>query len=212
MPRTLSIYRRRPGIVDITLPYRTNVSGYQFQASTNFNGAFSLFQVVPLIGYKSRSVVTLNTQDSQFKNLTRFTFDPADYVASVPAVNDANPFWVRIAPIDLAGVVGTAEAPQLVLPYSSVPNRSLVISGSVGMSAVEVQLPITANNFNFQVTGANTLFVAFEPNGTEFPMPGLSSGVLYGSAFPASTVLFLRGSAAPTPFTLQARLLAGLPI
>jgi hypothetical protein len=198
--------------VDITLPKRSGVSGFQFQASTDFNGTFNAFQDVPSNGYKSVTPITLNTQDSQFRGLTRFLFDPTDYTASVAAVDDTTPFWVRIAPIDPYGVVGTPETPQMVLPFSSVPNRTLVLSGSVGLTAEELQLPLTANNFNFEVESGQTLYVAFEPNGAEFPMPGVGTGIIFGSAFPTSTVLFLRGTAASTDFQIQARLLAGMPL
>lgn len=208
MARSFSVYRRRPGLMDITVRSRPGVSGFRFKAASNFDAAFSLFQFVPSAGLIKPSLDT-GMSDSQFRGLTRFLFNPSDYTGTVPAVDDTKPFWIRIAPVSLSGVVGPDEAIHLVLPFSSTPNRAYNIAGDVGLTSVELQLPLQSSNPIFEVPGSNSLFLAFDPNGYEFMVPNMGVDFSdYRAAFQTFSEIHVRGSAAPTKFYASFRLLS----
>jgi hypothetical protein len=205
MARSLSITRRRVGLVDLSLQARPNVAAYQFYAAANFDAAFTQFALVPAGGLRSPSLNTdIQFVVGQFRGLTRFLFDPNDYTTAVPAVNDANPFFVQIKQVSTAGVVGPAEAMHLILPYNPSPNRSFVLNGSAPSEAslansLEIQLPMLCNDWEFQVNGAADLFVAFEPSGPEFTVNPLSSDFTnYRHVYTKVSQVFIRGNGAPT--------------
>lgn len=209
MARSFSVYRRLPGILDLTIRSRPGVKEYQFKAATNFDAAFNLFQVVPAAGMVSYTIPNVGTYDSQFRNLTRFAFNPNDYTLAVPAVSDSKPFWIRVAPVDFSGVVGPDEAMHLVLPFSSTPSRAYNISGSLGVAVTELQLPYNTSNPIVEVNGANNVYMAFEPNSYEFKVPSLGTEFSdYRAAFQTFSQLFLRGSADPTVFFASFRLVS----
>ena len=208
MARSLSLYRRRVGVVDLNLRQRAGIASYNFQAAANFDGTFTTFQNVPSYGFRSNGVPDISVADSQFRGLTRFLFNPSDYTVAVPAVDDTKPFWVRIQPITNAGIVGAAEAMHLILPYSSTLNRALNLAGSVPNTALELQLPGNVNNALFQVNDTNNLFVAFEPNGAEFQVPSLiNEFTTFETTYQTFSQLFLRGSSSPTLISISCRII-----
>jgi len=214
MARSLSVTRRRNHLVDLNLRARPNVAAYQFFAAANFDSAFTQFETVPAAGLKSVSVPFFGTSsDGEFKGLTRFLFDPSDYTTGTPAVDDTKPFYVQIKQVGTDGTVGPAEAMHLILPYDSTPNRSCVLHGNAPTEAdlahaLEIQLPMQCNDWEFQNQGAAICFVAFEPNGPEFAVNPLSSEFTnYRHVFTSISQLFIRGNGAPTEiyavFTLR---------
>jgi len=212
MARNLSVYRRRAGLVDIIFPARPGAKSYQFEAASNWDAVMNPFQVVPARGFRSLSVPDLGMADSQFRGKTRFTFNPADYTVSVPAVDDSKPFYIRIVQTDWDGTVHTAEAQHLILPYSPAPNRPLVLKGTAPAGATiadsfEVQLPMQCRNFRFQTDGVTDALVAFEPSGPEIRVPSLSvEFTTVESTFPSGTQLFLRGDGVATVIEVLAEI------
>ncbi len=222
MARYLSLYRRRKNLVDLNLQTgvgaliaaRATAFAYQFQAASNFDSSYTTFQVVPASGgYKSPSVPDIGFDSEQFSQsrtpyLTRFKFAPSDYTTAVPAVNDANPFWVRIIQVNQDGTTNPAEAGQLILPYNPAPNRPLIIAGTapseVSVSnSLELQLPMQTTNVQIQNNGAVPLFIATEPTGPEFPVQPLSAYELnLYTTYPSFTQLFVRGSGGSCEFNL----------
>jgi hypothetical protein len=203
--RTISTYRRRPGLIDIHWPARVNVYGYILKAASNFDATFNPFATGPTTGWASRSIHNQAMDSGAFRGRTRVIFNPADYT-----LDDAKPLWLRIATVNLAGVVGADESIHLILPYNAQPNRPVVIHGTVAAAAdlttsLEINLPQQCTNPTIQNDGANDLYVAFELGGSEFRVPPLSTEFTnFYSMTEAFHQLFLRGSGGAT--TISANL------
>ena len=203
MARSLSLVRRRTNLIDLTLQARPGIGSYQFFSTTNFDFASVLFETVPAYGKASSTVANNSYGDGNYKNQTRFLFNPADY-----ALNDASPIWIQIAPVTVAGVVGATEALHLILPYNSQPNRSVVVAGTAPNAAdvagsLELQLPMQCNNMRVQVDGIPNLHLAFDRSG---PEQIVTSVVAVSKTFDSFYQVFVRGAGATTAFNLTAAL------
>lgn len=207
MPRSYSLNRRSLNLVDMLIPDGGLVSAYSVSASSTFNGTFTEFQKVPYrVGLRSASAKYGYQPDTSLSKYTRFLFSPSDYTSTVAAVDDSKFMWVKIAPVSASGVVGTYSAPTLLMPYNTVPNRLLVLNGTVGTSTVEIQLPCDFASPSVQVEGSNTLGVGFEPNGATFQVDGVTTGASPMSiTTPVFNQLFLTGGASSVKFSLAAR-------
>lgn len=206
MARSLSVTRRRSHLVDLNLRARPNVAAYQFFAAANFDSSFTQFATVPAAGLRSVSVADIGPTDGQWRGLTRFLFDPSDYTASVAAVDDTKPFYLQIKQVSTAGVVGSAEAMHLVLPYNSAPDRPIILHGTAPnqaslSAALEIQLPMQCVDWEFQDQGSVILFVAFEPTGSEFAVNPFATGFTnYHHIRTSASQLFVRGNGGTTEF------------
>lgn len=191
----------------MTIPDTGVVSGYSVAASSTFNGSFTEFQQVPYkIGYKSPTAKFSYNVDTSFSRVTRFLFNPNDYTASLASVDDSKNFWVKIAPINSSGVVGSYSAPTLLMPYNTIPNRLVNISGTIGASLVEIQLPCDFSAPSIQVEGSDIMEVAFEPNGGIYYVNGITTSASpLSSTTPVFNQLFLKGSDAAVTFSIAAR-------
>lgn len=167
MPSSISVFRRRLGLVELTVRKRAGVTGFRFSAAANFDAPFTAFQTVPNYGVRSVTAPSSNgVIGSQFRDECRFVFSPLDYTATVPAVRDDIPFYVRIEPQLADGTFGPPEPMQIIIPYDTVPNPAVILhgvaTGVVPSAAVEINLPGLCNDFTIKnvSTGAN-LFVSF---------------------------------------------------
>jgi len=209
MPRTFSVARRRINLVDITVPRRDNITGFRFSAAGNFDLAFTAFQVVPNDGVKilAPGVVNIPLPGSQRRDHVRFVFDPDEYTAGVPVVRDDTPFFVRLESRNPNGTFNPPEAMQLVLPYSSIPHRSVALTGTVPLGAalansVEIQLPMQCNDFEFRNEGAAILAAAFERPGTEVLIqPTASVFRSFEQIITSISQIFVRGAGGATTMT-----------
>ncbi len=208
MPSSVSVFRRRTGLVVLTVRRRPGVTGFRFSAAQNFDGAFTAFQTVPNYGFRSLSVRNANAPiGAPFRDECVFVFSPADYSATVPAVRDDVPFYVRIEAQLPGGAFGAPESMQIVLPYSSVPNPAVILrgvapaglgyTGGVVTGSLEIGLPGLCSDFvvRNQSTGSQ-LFLAFDrgtstgPGGPEYQIgPGAEVSLDYAYA----ARVFLRG-------------------
>ncbi len=204
MARSISLYRRRAGLVDLTVAQRDGVRAFVFKYASNFDVAPSAIQQVPRDGYRSKSAFDTGVAEG-FRGKTRFTFNPADY-----GIDDAKPMWLCVQPLNVDGTLGATEALHLVLPYSSQGRRPVVIAGTAPSGAsvaasLELQLPGQLQNLELQNNGASDLFVAFEPGGVEYDVKPLSTGFTNLSmVYPAFSQLFVRGSGATVAFSAVA--------
>lgn len=243
MARILSLYRRRPNLIDVNLqsgPYAPSAIGlaagkvavsYDFQVSANFDGtpvAFATFQNVPASGgYRSPTAQDPiagfdSEQFSQSRTpyLTRFKFNPADYqtggavntIFTTAGVTDLTPIWLKVIQNNLDGSTNTASAPHLILPFSSQPNRTVLLAGTAPnetslATSLEIQLPMQCNNIQIQNNGGAILFVAFEPTGPEFVVNPLATDFTdFYQTYNATSQVFVRGNGATTTFNLVAAL------
>lgn len=204
MSRSLSLYRRRANLIDLTIPVRDGVKSYEFYSATNFDGTYTKFDTIPASGKASKSMSDLAIDgSSKFRGFTRFLFNPDDYT-----LDDKKPIWVSIKQITTGGTTGSAEAGQLILPYSSTPNRPVILSGTAPhgatiTSSLEIQLPHQCQSASIKCNDAGvSLYVAFEPGGTEYKV--LSSvdalGYEFRIVYESITQLFVRGDTAVAGF------------
>jgi hypothetical protein len=208
MPRSISVYRRRAGLIDMNWPSRVNVKSYILKFATNFDGVFTPFANVPANGFKSPNSGNSGATSEQFRGKTRIVFNPADFT-----LNDLQPIWIRIAAVTIGGVVGADETIHLILPYQPPSNRMFILSGTAPSAATiagsqELQLPQQCKNVIIQVNdAANDLYVAFEPNGTEFRVPILKTDFTnFQSVYASVSQLFIRGSGGTSLFNLSAEI------
>lgn len=207
MARSLSLLRRRPHLIDLGIRTRANVARYKFEYALNFDASFTQFATVPATGYRSSSVPEVPIAASSHRGYTRFLFDPADYVGVGMDVNDATPIWVRIIPVSLAGVDGAAEAMHLILPYSSTPDRAVVLAGTAAGGAnisesIELQLPGQCYDLYAQTDGATALKVAFENPGAELDVLPVPSTFMSYKSQSGFSQLFIRGAGVDTTFSM----------
>lgn len=223
MPRSISIYRRRANLIDMNWPLRLNIRSYILKFASNFDSAFAPFANIPAAGFKSKTVTDSGLTSEQFRGKTRIIFNPVDFT-----IDDTKPIWLRVAPIDINGIVGADETMHLILPYAPPANRPIILYGTAPAAAdisgsLELQLPQQCKNITIQVDSSDfanygtpadqivpslfDLYVAFEPKGTEFRVPTLSSQFTnFESVYPAASQLFIRGNTEPTSFHLSAEI------
>jgi hypothetical protein len=200
MAKSLSMYRRRAGLVDLFLVSRAGAKSYTFKASTNFDVAAVAFQSVPQDGFRSPTAFDSGPAEG-FRGRTRFTFAPADY-----SLDDTKPIWLRIQQVNVDGTTGPDEAFHLVPPYNPQGRKAVVLAGNAPNGAslaasLEIQLPHQMQGIELQNNGANDLYVAFEPGGPEFKVPPLTTGFTNLSVnYPTVSQLFVRGSGAVVAF------------
>lgn len=205
MPSSISVFRRRQGLVELTVPRRPGSTGFRFSAASNFDATFTAFQVVPNYGLRSRSAPqTDGVVGSQFRDECRFVLVPSDYTVAVPAVRDDLPFYVRIEQMAPDGTFGVPEGMQIVLPYNTVGNPALVLHGTATATgvtgAMEINLPGVCEDFTIKngSSGSN-LFVSFGDNAGTGPVGPeylVANGDDLNLNYAAASRLYVRGGTA----------------
>jgi hypothetical protein len=179
MPRSISVTRRRPNLIDLNIRQRSGIIGFEFGAAANFDAAFAPFQLVSNAGMQKLDTgtpprsVNVPLPGSQHRDLVRFVFDPDIYTTAVPAVKDNTPFFIRVRPQLADGTYGPYEAMHMVLPYNPGPHRAVHLYGTVAAAAdlahsLEIQLPMQCNDIEISNAGNADLAIAFERPGAEF--------------------------------------------
>ena len=205
-------------------------ASYSFYVGANFDTASpTLFQVVPASGGYASPTTSLPGKNIAFDGeqfsqsripfLTRFKFAPSDYQTSglvntaftTAGVTDLTPFWLTLVQTNMDGSTNTVTAPHLILPYSSQPNRTILLagtapSGSSLSSSLEIQLPQQVNNIQIQNNGTHPLMVAFEPTGPEFTVNISNTGanLNFYENYTSTSQIFVRGSGGSTAFNMVA--------
>ena len=67
MPRSISVYRRRAGLIDMNWPLRVGVKSYILKSATNFDGVFNSFANVLATGFKSKNAIGSGLTSEQFR-------------------------------------------------------------------------------------------------------------------------------------------------
>jgi hypothetical protein len=187
-------------LVDLVTPDQGGdppIVEYRFAYAANFDAAAATIQDVPRRGYVSPSVLDTGFNDSRFRDLVRFLFDPSDY-----SITDGVPFFLKMATRPLGGVFGTLGAYHMVVPYNPTSNPPAVLNGDAPMAAslagsVEINLPKTCDQFIIKNLSGNNLFIAITPGGPEYTIGPTSYLELFDTT---SAVLFARGDAGAATF------------
>jgi hypothetical protein len=211
MPRSISVTRRRPNLIDLNIRRRAGVIGFEFGVADNFDAAFAPFQLVPNTGMQILDTsnpprsVNVPVPGSQHRDLVRFVFDPDVYTATVPALVDNTPFFVRVRPQLADGTYGPYEAMHMVLPYNPSPHRAVHLYGVVAQAAdlahsLEIQLPMQCNDIEISNDGNANLWISFDGNtGAEFLISPVTAIFKSMEQFITSPYqMFVRGDAGAT--------------
>lgn len=199
MPRPFSVYKRKPNLVDLILDHVPGTRFYKFESATNFDGSFTTMAQIPFTGFSSASVKADPAFCNTREDKVRFRFNPVDY-----SLSDGDIFFLRITPIDWAGVSGTVGQMQMVIPYGTQPNRPVVLSGVAPQGAAianstVIHLPSQVIGAQVQVTTGSPLFISFEDEGDEFQVT--TSGPGLDNNFPSFSTIRLRGGGGTSTFS-----------
>lgn len=176
--RAFSIIRRRSHVVDLLTPKRAGVKTYRIQAAATFAGPFVTIVAADISsGYLDPNVNSAKLHAVNNPNDIRIVFDPDTFTATA-GIADNKPFWLKFQPVDFAGSAGTASAAGLILTDSQRDGSGrVVISGnapSAGDVTASLQLDLPRAMQDFYIRnydGSNSLYVAFEPLGSEIQVP-----------------------------------------
>lgn len=205
MPRSYTVFRRRPGVADILIPKRVGIKAYRFSASATLNGSFTAFQVVPATGFRAPADGSIpaplfrEALGNTFKGYTRFLFNPETYTSSVAAVRDDVAFFMRIESQNLDGSFNAAEAIHYFIPFrNNVGNYPVVLNGTAPAAAtpadsLEIVLPSTMFDSEITNDGSSPLGITFfkDEVGTEEYSIGPNSTL--DTTFTSFNRIFVRG-------------------
>ncbi len=206
MPRSISILRRRAGLVDLLcLPF-TNASGFQVETATLPTGSWTnrFTATRGSGGYSDPAIpqavgATLPAVHER-PGYLRATFDPTGY-----SIADNAPFWLRVKPV-VGGVVGAEQGSHLVMPYDTSLRPLVVVAltapaGAALANSLELQLPALLNPdiINLEAAPGTALYVAFAPGGPEIV---IAAGSSYSNFQGTVTQLFVRGSGGTAAFQM----------
>lgn len=198
MARPFSVYKRTANLVDLIWEAVPGIKSYKFEYSSNFDGTFTDMQEVPAGGFSSPSVLP----DGAFVNLrqsVRFRFNPSDY-----SISDSDPFFLRVTPVDWAGVEGDTGPMQMIVPYGTQPNRPIILSGTSVQGAdvsesLIIHLPSQVVGANIKVQSGSPLVISFEEEGDEYKI--FSTGPGLDNNFPSFSAIRLRGDGGDSVFS-----------
>jgi len=219
------LIERHPGVVDLAVSNNPVYSSYTIGAASTLDLAFA--GTTPLVTvrrgrtYRSPTLQRnrINMVGESNRGLTRVSYDPKDFAsATVPGDSDIS--FVRIAPVDNAGVT-LPEGPILVVPppgYWTAGRANLTLNGTAPSVAGQanllppagtmlVDLPKFATNITIYNDGGSPLAVAFGSGRQEFLIAAGESQL-----FPQTgiSMVSLRGDGGATAFRAIFALVNGL--
>lgn len=219
------LIERHPGVVDLAVSNNPVYSSYTIGAASTLDLAFA--GTTPLVTvrrgrtYRSPTLQRnrINMVGESNRGLTRVSYDPKDFAsATVPGDSDIS--FVRIAPVDNAGVT-LPEGPILVIPppgFWVAGRQNLTLNGTAPNVAGQanllppagtmlVDLPKFATNITIYNEGGSPLAVSFGIGRQEFLIPAAST-----QTFPqtGASLVSLRGDGGATAFRATFALTNGL--
>jgi hypothetical protein len=202
MNRLFSVTRRRPHVVDVSIPLLSGgVDGYRLQWATNFDAAFTAIITATNVGFLDSNVNRNVIETQPVTDKVRIVFDPTTY--SIP---DTSSFWLQFVPMT-GGAPGTAGAPTLILPSEANHGVGLVVihgnAPSAASSAASLQLDLPRLMQDFKVHNESTtkdLFIATEASGPEILVPKTSDIQSLGFVATQGS-LYVRGDSAIVAFS-----------
>jgi hypothetical protein len=207
------LVERHKQIVDLAVPTNTTAQSYVFGAAVTLNAAYagvtSLFEVPAKASYVSYSIRKSGENRVQESNrgLTRAMWNPDEF-SSGTVPGDSLITFVRVAPRDWAGVLGSYSAILVVPPpdFFSSGRKNLVLNGTAPnvaagvnnippQNAMRISLPHFADEVVLYNTGGSTLYVSFGEGLQEAPVAA-GTHVQFKEA--GVNEMFLRGNTAFT--------------
>lgn len=200
MQRTLTVSRRRVGIVDTYVPRVYGVAGYRLKAATNFDAAFSTIFTSTNVGFVGEGVDQRVLESQPTTGKVRMVWNPTHY-----GLDDSQHIWVKLYHVDGGGVETQMSACTLILPddtqFLSRGAGHLMLRGTApsGTSVADaLQLDLPRQQTDWRVLNEHTTrgaFVAFEPGGPENYLPPDSTYPQLGSFKANSPSVWIRGDA-----------------
>lgn len=208
MERTLTVSRRRPGIVDTYVPRVNGVMGYRLKAATNFDGAFSTILTSTNVGFVGPGVDQRTLETQPITGRVRFVWNPTEY-----GFDDTSHLWVTLYHVDAASVETQVSAPTLILPdqtqflsrgYGHVVLRGTAPNVPFG-SALQLDLPRLLTDWRIlNESDTVSAWVSFEPNGPEYLLKNSSTTPQFTSFKSNSASIWIRGNGGAPVLSINA--------
>lgn len=208
MNRTLTVNRRRKGIVDTYVPKVYGVVGYRLKAATNFDGVYNTILTSTNVGFVGPGVDQRVIESQPLGGKVRFVWNPTDY-----ALDDNQHLWVKLYHVDAAAVETQVSAPTLIFPddvqFLHRGAGHLLLRGtapSAASVAGSLQLDLPRLQTDWRILNENTTtgaFVAFEEGGPEYYLPPNSTVPQFTSFSANSASVWIRGNGAAVTLSLH---------
>lgn len=208
MTRTITVSRRRPGIVDTYVPKVYGVAGYRLKAATNFDVAFTTILTSTNVGFVGDGVDRRVIDTQPLQNRVRFVWNPTDY-----GLDDTQPVWVKLYHVNGGGVETEMSAPTLITPddtqFLHRGAGHLMVRGTAPLAADAsgaLQLDFPRLQTDWRVLNEDPIgnaFVAFEPGGPENLLRANSLTPQLVSFKAHSASIWVRGSDKPVLLSIH---------
>lgn len=208
MERSLTVNRRRPGIVDTYAPKVYGVAGYRLKAAANFDSPFNTIFTSTNVGFVGQGVDQRVLESQPINGKVRMVWNPADY-----GLNDSAHIWVQLFHVSGAGVETQVSAATLILPdltqFLHRGTGHVLIRGTapsaVAGSALQLDLPRLMTDwrvFNESVT--KQVWISFEPNGPEYVLKVNDTAPQFTSWKANAASIWIRGDGGTAPLSIHA--------
>lgn len=209
MNRTLTVSRRRAGIVDTYVPKVYGVAGYRLKAATNFDAAFATIFTSTNVGFVGDGVDQRVLESQPVNGRVRMVWNPTDY-----SLDDTQPIWVKLYHVDGGGAETQVSACTLIVPdetqFLSRGAGHLMLRGTAPNAAdvggsLQLDLPRLQTDWRILNENSTTAaFVAFEPGGPENALLPNSYTPQLVSFKANSASVWVRGGGAPVILSIHA--------
>lgn len=199
MSRDLSIHRRRPGVLILSMVDDPNVKEWRILSSPTFDGAYTDLGIsIPRNGYASPNAI-VEQYNGAFRDRILVSLSSTDF----PSITDSADFYLKVRKTTFAGAVTTGSSCHMVIPYSSQARRAITLSGNAPNAAssagsLEIVLPQQCQGGNFtNYSSTKDLYVSLSPTVGELRV---ALSTTYANNFPTFNSIFVRGDSAVVRF------------
>ncbi len=203
---TFSVHSRYQDGVFMFWDKEPGIKSYKISYSYNFDQPFTQFKVIDKCGSIVNTMSNTTPLFGTLKNKVPFAWKPSDY-----SINNDKDIFIKITPVDDAGVDQAAWAMKIIQPYCTNTNKSLILSGVAASAAsvdqsVEIVLPCMANSGFVKVT-SGTLHIAKNTRTYEMVVTSTDGVSNFGAVF---NKVFVRGAGGSATFSLECSLKNGM--
>lgn len=209
MQRTLTVNRRRAGIVDTYVPKVAQVVGYRLKAATNFDAAFATIFTSTNVGFVGAGVDQRVLESQPLGGKVRMVWNPTDY-----GLDDKQPVWVQLFHVDGGGAETQVSACTLIMPdetqFLHRGSGHLLLRGSAPAAATvagSLQLDLPRLQTDWRIlneSSTDAAYVSFEPGGGENKLPANATYSQFHTFKANSPTVFVRsGGVGPVTLSIQ---------